>query len=142
VARIGGLQTEPQFLIDTDAINQKYAARADNPYRWWTGTFHAPREMSGEILRRKTYESCHRFIEAMAKRNWVLTGKLRVSPPQTARDISTNVTLLDKYEYRVRGIFKLDESPKTIRTEIPSGLVLRNPEQRLTTSEAHAALRS
>ena len=34
---LSATRTEPEFLVDTAAINRKHAAHRDNPYRTWTG---------------------------------------------------------------------------------------------------------
>ena len=98
----GGLQTEPNFLLDVDAINRKYAEHKENPNRQWTGVFTAPRGCSDQQFERIAYDACKRWIDAMQKRQWALIGKLHVSnTPYLARDIDTQVGLLDRYEYRV-----------------------------------------
>ena len=133
---VKGLRTEPEFLIDTAAINKKYAAMKDDPRRWWTGVFQTDAECKDELLKKKTYDSCQRFVVAMAKRDWDLVGGVHVYGPFKLHDIDTSVVILGKSEWKVRAIFRLAQSLKSIRMEVPSGLVRRDPEQRLTLREA------
>jgi hypothetical protein len=140
VIRLGGLATEPEFLIDTAAINRKYASRKDDPRRTWTGTTQLPYDCEGESRVKALYEACGRFINSMKKRNWDLIGKLYVDPPTTAYDIDTSIPLLDKREYHIRGVFQFQEPLRPARIEIPSGLVKRDPEHKITAAEAKKVL--
>tara|TARA_Y100000310_G_C20237501_1_gene603053 strand:+ start:169 stop:600 length:432 start_codon:yes stop_codon:yes gene_type:complete len=135
--------TEPEFLIDTAAINAKYAAIRHDPRRWWTGTFHAPYDcqFGSDAFAQLARERCSRFVAAMQKRGWDLISKLKVYEMGRARDIETNAVLLDKRNYNVKGVFQLAETPKPSRIEIPAGLVKKDPEHRITLAEANRALR-
>ena len=119
---------EPKYLIDTDALNRKYAARADNPYRFCTGTTLVDRELTGGYLTQTLQEAAGRFIMAMEKRDWVLVRKVSVRYQGIGRDIDTNVALFDKAEYHITGVFKYTRSPKMIRTEIPPELI-KQPDE-------------
>lgn len=140
---VKGLNTEPQFLLDTAAINAKYAKTADDPRRWWTGTFQTPFDCAyrSEAFEKIARERCSRFIDAMRKKGWDLVSRLSVYGPQRAHDIDSNIVLLDKREYRVRGVFQLASTPKSVRFEIPPALVKRDPEQTISLSEASKAFK-
>lgn len=140
---VKGLNTEPQFLIDTAAINAKYAKTAGDPRRWWTGTFQTPFDCvyRSDAFEKLARERCGRFINAMHKKGWDLVSRLSVYGPQRAHDIDSNIVLLDKREYRVRGVFQLASTPKPVRLEIPPDLVRREPEQTISLSDATAAFR-
>lgn len=137
--RLGGQTTEPEFLIDTAAINRKYAAQRDNPHRTWTGVTQVDVDCAGEILKRHLYSACGRFIDAMRKRNWDLVGRLFVGSPHQARN-DNGILLLGRVEYSIRGGFKFTEPLRPLRTEVPSGLVKRDPDHTITLAEAKKAL--
>ncbi len=138
--RLGGLNTEVDFLIDIDAIQKKYSAIGGDPRRWMTGVFQVDSDMVGDALQRKVYESCGRFIEAMTKKRWDIVGKCHVYGPYRAHDIDTSITILGKSEYKIRAVFKLADTPKTIREEVPTGLIKRDPEHTIDLAEAKKAI--
>jgi len=82
-----------------------------------------------------TRESCNTFVDMLGKQGWTLVTKLSVGGPFTAHDLDTGITLLDRHEYRVQGLFQFRD-PKPARIEIPSKLVRGSTEQRLTLKEA------
>lgn len=125
---VGGFATEPNFLIDTAAINRKYAARADNPYRTWTGATTVPYDCTGETLKKMLYDASGRFLEAMDKKNWTLVSKLRIRDNGFSRDGVTGLPMMDKVEYVIVGIFKYVHSTEMIRTELPPEMVLNHPQ--------------
>jgi hypothetical protein len=139
--KVKGLNQEVDFLLDIAAINKKYAARAGDPRRYFTGTFVVDSGISKPALERKVYESCGRFIEAFYKKRWDCIGQCTVFGPYTYRDIDTGLVVLGKTEYRIRAPFQMADTPKSVRTEIPSGLIRRDAEQALTVKEAKAAVR-
>lgn len=127
---------EPDFLIDTEAVNAKYRARSGDPRRTWTGTTLVDQDCKGDLLQKRLYEAGGKFIQAMAKKGWDLIGKVKIKGPFTARDIETNAVLMGKNEWHLEAAFRLQSAPRTIRTELPPGVVRRDPEHRLTTAEA------
>lgn len=137
--KVKGLNTEPQFLIDTAAINEKYSKIAGDPRRWWTGVFRVQADCQGESLQRKVYESCGRFIEAMAKRRWDIVGECHVYGPYKSHDLDTQLVVLGESEYKIRAVFKLADTPKHERIEVPTGLVKRDPDHKITLAEAKRA---
>jgi hypothetical protein len=130
--------TEPEFLIDTVAINRKYAARKDDPRRTWTGAYRAPKGCSPDQFERISQEACHRFVEAMRKKGWDIYGKPQVHGPRKARDLD-GLVLLDMDEYLICIVFKLASTPKPIHDEVPTGLIKRDPEHTITLAEAVAS---
>ena len=121
--------------MDTTAANQKYAARRNDPRRTKTGTFKVPRDASMGQYEGITRESCNKFVDMLDKQGWTLVTKLQVGGPFTAHDLDTGITLLDRHEYRVQGLFQFRD-PKPSRIEIPGRLVRQESEQRLTLKEA------
>jgi hypothetical protein len=133
--RVAG--TEPQFLIDTEALNAKYAKRRDDPRRMFEGAFRMPKGASAQQLERVAREAIDRFIEAMRKKGWDLYSRVSVYKADMCRDIDNpSVVLLDKDEYRARAIFKMASTPVRVREEVPPGLVKRDPEHTITLGEA------
>ena len=138
--RVGeGRTIEPlrlaEFQVDTAAANQKYAARRNDPRRTKTGTFKVPRDASMGQYEGITRESCNKFVDMLDKQGWTLVTKLQVGGPFTAHDLDTGITLLDRHEYRVQGLFQFRD-PKPSRIEIPGRLVRQDSEQRITLKEA------
>ena len=108
------------FLIDTEAINKRLAARANNPYRLKTGSFTAPKYgIKREQFDKIVEQSCSKFVEVMEKQGWALSSKLRVRGPFLARDLESKFVMLEKHEYRVEGIFKHTKSLQKVRIELP-----------------------
>ena len=133
------MQTEPEFLIDVDGIDRKHALYHDNPYRVWTGVTQVDIDCVGDVLARTLYGACQRFVEAMHTREWDLDGKILVGNPQQAsNDDGTAVS--GKVTYEIRGGFKYASPLKLIRTEIPTGLIRRDLEHRITAAEAKKSL--
>lgn len=128
---------EPRFLIDTAAINRKYAKRKDDPRRMFEACFRTNKGITPGQLDTIAREAIGRFIEAFRKKGWDLYSRVSVYKADSCRDIDNpGVVLLDKDEYRARAIFRMASTPKPIREEVPSGLVLRDPEQRISLSDA------
>jgi len=130
-------QYQPDFLIDVEAINRKYAARKGDPRRVWTGTFQSPKDASKTVFESSSKEKCNRFVDAIGKRGWDLVSGLKVYGPFVCYDIRDKVLLLGTDEYRVSGVFRL-RKPKPVRTEIPVGLVRQLPEQNISLEEANS----
>ena len=120
-------------MLDTTAINKRMADRADNPYRWRTGSFHLPKSV-GEMRDKMTEAACKAFIQAFERQGWRLESKVQVVGPFTARDMSNGAVLLDMDEWRVRAIFST--VPRSIRIEVPAGVVRQDPAQQITLKEA------
>jgi hypothetical protein len=134
--RLRDQSQEPQFLIDTEAINKRLAAHRKDPRRVFTGSFRVPKGASPGELDRIAREAIGRFIDAMLKKGWDLYSRVSVYPNGTAHDIDSSIPLLDKDEYLAKAVFKLANTPKLIRDEVPSGLVKRDLEHRITLAEA------
>ena len=116
-------------------MNQKHAARNNDPRYTKVGTFKVPRDASMGQYESITRESCNKFVDMLDKQKWTLVSKLQVGGPFTAFDLDTGIILLDRHEYRVQGLFQFRD-PKPARIEIPSKLVRGSTEQRLTLKEA------
>src|SRR3990167_524020 len=78
---------EPQFLIDTAALNRKYAnsARQQDARRWFTGVTQVDVDCTGAHLKEKLVDAAKRFIEAFYKKRWDLVGQVYVGQPHKAR---------------------------------------------------------
>ena len=121
-------------MLDTTAINKRMADKADNPYRWRTGSFRLPKSVVGEMKDKMTDAACNAFLQAFERQGWKLESKVQVVGPFTARDLGNGAVLLDQDEWRVRAIFST--VPKPVRIEVPAGLVRQDPEQNITLKEA------
>lgn len=132
---------EPEFLIDTEAINKRLRETKEDPRRWFVGSFFAPYDCvyKSDSFRALAKERTSRFIDAMRKKGWDIIEAPQVFGPFEARNIDSGAVLLDQKEYRVRAVFQLQETPKLIRDEVPSGLVKRDPEHTITLKQAIAA---
>lgn len=132
--------TEPNFLLDTVEINKKYSAYKDDPRRYQSGTFRAPKGCNTGQLANIGRERGYRYIDVMRKKGWDLVGKLKAFGPKPARDLATGVIVLDEDEYVLLGLFQLAERPKPMPLEVPTGLIRRDPEHTITLHEAKKAL--
>ena len=135
---LSATRTEPEFLVDTVAINRKHAAHRDNPYRTWTGVTTVDFDCTGEMLERRLYDAAGRFINAMTKRGWDLAGKVNIGSPHQARN-DDGTPISGKVEYQLKAGFKFTEPLRVSRIEIPTGLVKRDPEHVITLAEAKKA---
>lgn len=138
--RVQGLakRQEPDYLLDTNALNAKYALRNQNPLRYITGRFDAPDGMSKEGFERLAKQMSVKFVESMGKRGWTLMTDLRVKGPQYSRDMGTGAVLLGQHTFQVAGTFATVSQP--VRLELPPGIVRKDPEQKISLKEAARAL--
>jgi len=126
---------ELDYLLDTTSINRKLADRKDNPYRWRTGSFMVDKHASESIKDVQKKLAGDKFVNAFAKMGWTLQSKLQFYPGQeTAYDATRGVALLDKEEWRVRGIFAI-EKIEPIRIELPPTSVRKDSDQTATLVE-------
>ena len=130
----------PDFLVNTDAINRKYAKRRVDPRRVWTGTFHAPVDASEGQLDNISKERCERCVTALDKRGWEFLGRIDVKGPFAAYDLVSGMVLLDQREYRIQAGFEL-RKPQPVRIEIPHSVIRQDSEQTITLKEALRATR-
>lgn len=128
-----------EMLIDTEALNAKYAARAHTNERIKGGFFRAPRNVSRPVLEQGVHESIKKFVETMGKRGWELTSKVELTGPFTARDPNDTV-LLDMAEFRVRGVFKFTNKVEQRRVYLPTGLIKQDPEHSVRVGGSHSDL--
>ncbi len=118
------------YLLDTAKANQKYAFKQDSPYRWHVGNFRVPKGATGATLERVRKDAGDRFVVWMGKEGWTLASKLDFRPHNPfAYDLVSQVPILDREEWIVRGIFKLDKGPQKVRYELPPTSVREDPEQ-------------
>ena len=127
---------EPEFLLDTVAINAKYRKRREDPRRQWTGTTQVDADCQGEMLKRRLYEVTNRFLIAMQKRDWELYSKVHITGPFRAYDFNSALPILGKVEYHLRATFKLTAPLRPLPLEIPTGLIKRDPEHTITLRDA------
>jgi len=135
--------TDIDYSIDTAAINAKYAKIADDPRRLKTGTFTAPVEVAyrSESFKRMARAACSVWIDALKKQGWDLISPPKVYGPRKSYDLDTNILVLDRKEYLIKGIFMLASTPRTERIEIPPGLVKRDVDHVIGLDEATKATR-
>jgi hypothetical protein len=99
---------------DVAAINRRYAAVKDNPFRKKQGVFSVPigatRQQREPYIKRAT----EAFVKAMQQQGWTLRGKPTVTGPFARRDIETGAVLLDMHEFRIEGTFATVPKPQRI----------------------------
>jgi len=127
-------KTAPEFLLDTEKLNKRLAATANNPRRWLTGSFHASKGMSRQMFENMAKEKVGKWVEWKAKEGWVLDSKPQVFGPFRAYALNSNLPLLGNDEFRVRAVFKT--VPKPIRTMIDPAIIKQAPDHTLTRHEA------
>jgi hypothetical protein len=134
--KVGGLATEPDYTIDVNALQLKYDKRRNDPRQIHYGSFSLDSEIQGGRLEQESNTACSRFEQAMIKKGWDLASQFNVVGPFSSHDIDSNLVLLGRSEYRIRAVFKPQNTPKPVRIEIPTGLVKRDPEHLITLAEA------
>lgn len=133
-------ESPPDYLLDTDAINKRYEAGFDNPYRIITGTVMVPVDWQGTKLEKWLRQSGDTLIQNMEKKNFRLASTLRIDfIPGPAEDSDTGLIRYDMIRYFMAGIFKYDGPFRIKRTEVDPALVKQAPDHTLTTAEAAKA---
>ena len=130
---------EPTNLLDTSVLNEKYAARMDNPYRVKSGTTRIPYDCVGEGLKQVLYDRGWQFLSAMDKQGWTLEGQLEMSNPRPALD-DMGLPDLSQRMVTIRGVFKYNPPMRIIRTEFDPNIIQREPDQTISTRDALKAL--
>ena len=124
---------EPDYLIDTARVNREMAARNRSPFRRHNCDINVPKDASPGAFRQRMKEAIETFIDALGKSGWDLASGFSFERREIAIDFEKGV-LPDHVCYRVSALFKTD--PKPVRLELPSALVKRDPEHRITLKEA------
>ena len=139
-----GFETPPKqdldYLINTTDINARLEKLTHSPYRVKVGAFQVDRvgvkraEFDSIVQERSA-----RFVDVMQKKGWELCSKLSLTGPFIARDLESKFVMLDRNEFRVRGIFKYPKSLERVRIELPAGIVRQDPDQVIDHKQAAKA---
>lgn len=130
---------EPQYLLDTAALNRKYAERGENPYRYWVGSVNIDQDCLGESLKSRLYEAAWTFIDAKKKQGWELEGSLHFDEPKRALT-DEGLPHLGQVTYRITGVFKYWGKREVIREEFDPAIIASEPDKTITTADAMKAL--
>jgi len=125
------------FLLDTTAINKKMADRKDNPFRWRVASFMVPVDASEGHRKSLCHNAAQVFVTQQVKEGWVQASKLQFwKEKPIAHDLLSGAYLLDREEWRVRGIFRKEDF-EPVRIEIQNKAIIRqSPDQTMNLSEA------
>jgi len=124
-------KTEPDFLIDTNAINARLREHEKYVGRVHVGTFALPLDMSPGMVKAKSFEKASQFIEMKEKDGWKLIGRPSITGPHEAHDEYGNLDENSR-EFWVKGVFRYMKTPVRTRIELPSSMVKQDPEHRVT----------
>ena len=124
---------QPDFLIDTTAINKRLALRKDNPFRMRYCGFLVPQDAKPAHFEQLKKQALERWIQMEKREGWTLVSHLRVSGPYhgTCVDPKLNEGM---YEYRWEG--KFGTLAKPVRYELPKELIKQAPDHKITGAEA------
>ena len=109
-------------LVDVDNIQRKLNINKDNPYSIKEGTCHVPIDASAGLKKSHLKDTANTFLQAMSKRGYELSSRLALLGPFEAIELDTSEPLLDKEEWRIRGVFKKDK-PDFSRIELDPAMV-------------------
>ena len=129
---------QPDYLLDTAAINAKYASRADNPRRFRTGVFRVPFDCVGGLLRGICEDKAKRFVSDLFKQGWELEGNVQMGNPRVAHD-EYGLPDLSEREITVCGVFKFQGKNRIVSLELDPASVKQAPDHVLTVAEARKA---
>ena len=129
----------PNLLLDTAAIQKKYDARQRTNQRVKEAVFTAPRGLSKEVFERGTRQNINTWLTALLKQGWQLISRVEVGPPGVARE-EHGIVILDRQEFRVRGVFKLVGPYVKQRIEFPLDTVKQDPAHKVTPTSPHREL--
>lgn len=124
------------YLLDTTAINKKMADRKDNPFRWRVGSFMMPLDASKGHQKAICHNAAQVFVTQQVREGWVQASKLQFwKEKPIAHDLLSGAYLLDREEWRVRGIFRKEDF-KPVRIEVNPAIIRQSPDQTMNLSEA------
>ena len=129
---------EADFSLPLAVLNRRLAQSRDNPNRVHEGTFKVPDGISERGFEQMVKAAGQSFIYRMEQKRWTLRSRLKLLGPFNSLDLYSGALLLSEHEYRFRGVFAT--VPKTVRIEVPAGLVQSDPQHHITEREAVKAL--
>ncbi len=124
-------KTQPDFLIDTNAINARLREEENYVGRIHVGTFALPLDMSPGMVKAKSFEKARQFIEVKEKDGWRLIGKPSITGPHKAHDEYGNIDENSR-EFWVKGMFRHMKSLVRTRIELPPSMIKQDPEHHVT----------
>ena len=116
------LGNSPKTKIDVGKIQRHLNANKDNPYTVLEGSCQLPSDASQGLKKSHIKGTASKFLEAMDKRGFALASRLSLLGPFPAVEMNSDIVMLEKEEWRVRGIFKKDK-PEFSRIELDPALV-------------------
>jgi len=120
-------KTEPDLLIDTDAINERLRNNEKYVGRIHVGTFALPLDMSPGMVKAKSFEKAREYIEVKEKDGWKLMGRPSITGPYPAHDEYGNIDENSR-EFWVKGLFRYMKTPVRTRIELPPSMIKQDPE--------------
>ena len=116
------LSNSPKTKIDVGKIQRHLDANKDNPFTVLEGSCQLPTDASQGLKKSHIKGTASKFLEAMDKRGFALASRLSLLGPFPAVEMNSDIVMLEKEEWRVRGIFKKDK-PEFSRIELDPALV-------------------
>tara|TARA_R100001244_G_scaffold36288_2_gene33298 strand:- start:1752 stop:2117 length:366 start_codon:yes stop_codon:yes gene_type:complete len=108
--------------IDVGRIQRHLNANKDNPYTVLEGSCQLPADASQGLKKSHIKGTTNKFLEAMDKKGFALASRLSLLGPFPAVELDSDIVMLGKEEWRVRGVFKKDK-PEFSRIELDPALV-------------------
>ena len=116
------LGNSPKTKIDVGKIQRHLDANKDNPFTVLEGSCQLPTDASQGLKKSHIKGTTNRFLEAMDKKGFALASRLSLLGPFPAVEMDSDIVMLGKEEWRVRGVFKKDK-PEFSRIELDPALV-------------------
>ena len=108
--------------IDVGRIQRHLNANKDNPYTVLEGSCQLPTDASQGLKKSHIKGTTNKFLEAMDKKGFALASRLSLLGPFPAVEMNSDIVMLEKEEWRVRGVFKKDK-PEFSRIELDPAIV-------------------
>ena len=116
------LGNSPKTKIDVGKIQRHLDANKDNPFTVLEGSCQLPTDASQGLKKSHIKGTTNKFLEAMDKKGFALASRLSLLGPFPAVEMDSDIVMLGKEEWRVRGVFKKDK-PEFSRIELDPALV-------------------
>ena len=116
------LSNSPKTKIDVGKIQRHLDANKNNPFTVLEGSCQLPADASQGLKKSHIKGTTNKFLEAMDKKGFALVSRLSLLGPFPAVEMNSDIVMLEKEEWRVRGIFKKDK-PEFSRIELDPAIV-------------------
>ena len=116
------LGNTPSAKIDVGKIQRHLDANKDNPYTVLEGSCQVPVDASSGLKKSHIKGITNKFLEAMDKKGFALASRISLLGPFPAVAMDSDIVILDKEEWRVRGVFRKDK-PEFSRIELDPALI-------------------